>query len=189
MQHLNIGDAAAAAGVTPKMVRHYESLGLIPEAARTEAGYRLYGEREIAMLRFIRQARSLGFSMPQIEELMSLWRDPARQSHAVKQVAERHLHELAQRQRELDQMRATLEQMVARCRGDHGAQCVILDQLASLGSPQTVRAIPTRGALKEVRPGEKRPWAQARKSEDHKPASAVLALSAWAQTFPRSAAD
>jgi Cu(I)-responsive transcriptional regulator len=126
MQLMNIGQAAAAAGVTPKMIRHYETLGLIPEAERTEAGYRLYGEREIAMLRFVRQSRSLGFSMNQIDSLMSLWRDPARRSSDVKRVAMLQLEELEQRQRELDQMRTTLDSLVAQCRGDHTAHCAIL---------------------------------------------------------------
>lgn len=189
MQQLNIGDAAAAAGVTPKMVRHYESLGLIPVVERTDAGYRLYGEREIGMLRFIRQARALGFSMQQIEALMSLWRDPDRQSQAVKQVAQRQLQELAQRQRELDQMRATLEQMVAGCRGDHSADCVILDQLASPGDPEAADALHTRRALKQVRPGEKRPATGRRlERQDHKPGSTHVALSAWTHAFATSAA-
>lgn len=189
MQHLNIGDAAAAAGVTPKMVRHYESLGLIPQAERTDAGYRLYGEREIAMLRFIRQARSVGFSMQQIEELMSLWRDPDRQSHDVKKVAQRQLEELAERQRELDQMRATLEQMVSKCRGDESAHCVILDQLASAATQAAAGIVRARRALKEVRPGEKRVATErGAQMNERKPAPAHVALSAWAHSFTGSSA-
>ena len=189
MPSMNIGDAAAAAGVTPKMIRHYESLGLIPEAERTDAGYRLYGESEIAMLRFIRQARSLGFSMQQIEALMSLWRDPARQSQDVKQVAQRQLHELLERQRELDQMRATLEQLVAQCPGDRGAHCAILEQLASAGAaPAAAGAAPARRALKEVRPGRKRPATQHRiRPQEKKPAAAHMALSAWTHAFSATA--
>ena len=141
------------------------------------------------MLRFIRQARSLGFSMQQIEELMRLWRDPGRQSQAVKQVAQRQLQELADRQRELDQMRATLEQMVSRCRGDQGAHCVILDQLASGGAVQAAGAIRTRPALKVVRPGEKRPAAGRRAPHrEHTPAAAHVALSAWARALTSSPA-
>jgi Cu(I)-responsive transcriptional regulator len=193
MHYLNIGQAAAAAGVTPKMIRHYEALGLIPAAERTDAGYRLYGERDISMLRFIRQARSVGFSMQQIEELMSLWQDPARQSQDVKRVAQGQLEDLEERQRELDQMRATLEQMVARCRGDHSAHCVILDQLASApaavqGASATIQTRPRR-ALKEVRPGEQRP-ARSRTVRQHKemPVQGHVALSAWAQTLWRPSA-
>jgi Cu(I)-responsive transcriptional regulator len=188
MQLMNIGEAATAAGVTPKMIRHYESLGLIPAAERTDAGYRLYGEREISMLRFIRQARGLGFSIQQIEELMSLWGDPERQSQDVKEVARRQLQELEERQRELDQMRATLEQMVAQCRGDHSAHCVILDQLASAPpSPHTVVPRPRR-SLKEVRPGDRRQAIQRTVRQHKSAAEAHGALSAWAQTLWRPSA-
>ncbi|MBK0392590.1 MerR family DNA-binding protein [Ramlibacter algicola] len=158
MQRLNIGDAAAAAGVTPKMVRHYESLGLIPEADRTEAGYRLYGDGEIAMLRFIRQSRTLGFSMEQIGQLMAFWRDPTRRSHDVKQVAQRQLQALLEQQRELDQMRASLEKMVTQCRGDEDAHCVILDGLATAAAPATARnpGQERKRALRVTQPRERR---------------------------------
>lgn len=187
MQHLNIGEAAAAAGVTPKMIRHYESLGLIPEAERTDAGYRLYGERDIAMLRFIRQSRGLGFSMEQIESLMSLWRDPARQSSDVKRVALQQLAELEQRQRELDQMRGTLEGLVRQCRGDHTAHCAILDTLAHAAMQPLASAGPERArkALKQVRAGERRA-PRARGTARIEAAAAVpahAALSAWARSF------
>lgn len=191
MQHLNIGDAAAAAGVTPKMIRHYESLGLIPAVERTDAGYRLYSPREISMLRFIRQARGLGFSIQQIGELMSLWLDPERESQQVKQVAQRQLQELEERQRELDQMRATLEQMVAKCRGDHSAHCVILDELATAApiaqdAPSLVR--PKR-ELKQVRAGEKRAAvAPAARRRESAPAPGHTALAAWTHAFARPAA-
>lgn len=187
MPLMNIGDAAAAAGVSPKMIRHYESLALIPEAERSEAGYRLYGDREVAMLQFIRQSRSLGFSIEQINALMSLWRDPARQSSDVKQVALGQLAELEQRQRELDQMRSTLEGLVEQCRGDHTAHCAILETLARaptrpLASADRGRA---RKALKQVRAGEPRPQG-ARRRRQMEAAPAVpghAALSAWARSF------
>ena len=184
MHYMNIGEAAAAAGVTPKMIRNYESLGLIPEPERTDAGYRLYGERELSMLRFIRQSRSLGFSMQQIEALMSLWRDPERSSHDVKEVARRQLAELQERQRELDQMRATLEEMVAACRGDHGAHCFILERLAVASDQGTSGATRARRTLKQVRPGEKRPTIGRR--EPASPSSHG-ALAAWTHTFARPA--
>lgn len=187
MQAMNIGEAAAAAGVTPKMIRHYESLGLMPQAQRTDAGYRLYGPRELAMLRFIRQARSLGFSMQQIEDLLSLWRDPARRSQDVRAVARRQLEDLQERQRELDRMRATLERMVAACPGDEGAHCAILEQLAVPAAPAAGAPRATR-ALKEVRPGEKRPAARiARPARATAPVSAHGALAAWTQAFARTA--
>ena len=191
MQHKNIGQAAAAAGVTPKMVRHYESLGLIPEVSRTEAGYRLYGEHEIAMLRFIRQSRSLGFSLQRIEELMSLWQNPDRASPDVKQVAQRQLEELEQRQRELDQMRATLSPMVSRCRGDHSAHCVILDHLASPGArvEGALGAIRTRRAPNVVRSGEKQPVSRrAVRGHQDAPVPGHMTLATWAQAFSRPSA-
>jgi Cu(I)-responsive transcriptional regulator len=187
MQLKNIGEAAAAAGVTPKMIRHYETLGLIPEAERTEAGYRLYGEREIEMLRFIRQSRSLGFSMEQIGSLMSLWRDPSRQSSSVKQVALGQLAELEQRQRELDQMRSTLQDLVARCRGDHSSHCAILETLALVPTRPLAPAAPERArkALKQIRAGERRaPRApQPARMEAAGSVPAHAALSAWARSF------
>lgn len=187
MQLKNIGQAAAAAGVTPKMIRHYETLGLIPVPGRTEAGYRLYGEREIAMLRFIRQSRSLGFSMEQIGSLMSLWQDPSRQSGDVKRVALGQLSELEQRQRELDQMRSTLQDLVAQCRGDHSSHCAILETLAHAPTRALAPAGPeaARKALKQVRAGERRaPRARhAARPEAAKAVPAHAALSAWARSF------
>jgi Cu(I)-responsive transcriptional regulator len=192
MQLMNIGDAAAAAGVTPKMIRHYETLGLIPAAERTDAGYRVYGEREVAMLRFIRQSRGLGFSMQQIDALLSLWRDPARRSREVKQVATRQLEELQERQRELDQMRATLEQLVGRCAGDHGAHCAILDTLAQApGAAVPVPGPGPRKTLKQVRAGERRvaarPAPRPRVPAAAAPSSPHAALSAWTRSFAPAA--
>lgn len=181
MSLMNIGDAAAAAGVTPKMVRHYESLGLIPEPERTEAGYRLYGEREVAMLRFIRQSRGLGFSMKQIEALLSLWRDPGRRSREVKEVALQQLEELEQRQREIDQMRGTLQELVAQCRGDQGAHCAILEQLAVAAAPAPIAlAAKPQRTLKEVRAGERRaPTARPRRAQPQPVRPAADPLAAW----------
>jgi MerR family transcriptional regulator, copper efflux regulator len=159
MSYMNIGDAAAAAGVTPKMVRHYESLGLIPEVERSEAGYRLYGGREVAMLQFIRQSRGLGFSMKQIESLLALWRDDRRESREVKEVAQRQLAELEERQKELDQMKAALSELVDNCTGDHRSRCAILERLSTAsGVPAAaVTASPANiKALKQVRAGSRR---------------------------------
>ncbi|WDZ94798.1 Cu(I)-responsive transcriptional regulator [Herbaspirillum sp. WKF16] len=126
---MNIGDAAAASGVSAKMIRHYEELGLIPRTVRTGAGYRVYGEREVHLLRFIRQSRQLGFSMKQIGDLMGLWLDQSRSSMQVKQLAESHIAELDQRIRELQGMKSTLERLAHECRGDHRSDCPILDAL------------------------------------------------------------
>src|SRR5688572_20899816 len=90
---LNIGEAARRSGVSAKMVRHYESLGLLPAVHRTESGYRQYGDREVHTLRFIRRARDLGFSMAQIAELLKLWQNRRRASHEVHRIAQQHVDE------------------------------------------------------------------------------------------------
>ena len=105
---MNIGQAAAASGVSAKMIRHYESVGLFPEAARTESGYRQYTAREVNTLRFIRQSRDLGFSIEQIRELLGLWQNRRRPSRQVKVLAEAHIQELEQKLQELQAMKATL---------------------------------------------------------------------------------
>ncbi len=130
---MNIGDAARASGVSAKMIRHYEDVGLMPPARRTDAGYRLYGEAEVHTLRFIRQARDLGFSIAQIGELVGLWQNRRRPSRMVKALAEAHVQELDRKVRELMAMKATLEHLVHCCHGDERPECPILDTLA--GSP------------------------------------------------------
>lgn len=130
-QLMNIGEAAKAADVSPKMIRHYEQTGLLPQAERSESGYRLYGEREISVLRFIRQSRSLGFSIPQIADLIGQWGDTHRTSRQVKDIALRHLADLEEKLRQIAEMKAALEQLVAACAGDDHAHCAILESLAS----------------------------------------------------------
>jgi Cu(I)-responsive transcriptional regulator len=181
MPHVTIGEAAAAAGVTPKMIRHYESLGLVAGADRSEAGYRLYSEREIGIFRFIRQARAVGFSSTQIESLLRLWRDEQRASRSVKQLAARQLAELEERRRELDEMHATLSAMVHKCRGDEDPHCAILEHLAA---PKPEASRPRAAApknLKQVAPGTKR--AAPRQPAQREVRAAVAkpheALSAW----------
>lgn len=186
MKHLNIGEAAAAAGVTPKMIRHYESLGMIPDVQRTEAGYRLYSPREVGMLRFIRQARSLGFPVKQIESLLALWRDDHRASREVKELAQQQLADLESRQREIDEMRATLSHLVALCKGDDDPHCAILEQLATSAEPVPPPAGHTlRNNLKQVRTGSVAP---ARKKTRAAAATAAepaghAALMAWSRGF------
>ena len=127
---VNIGDAATATGVSAKMIRHYEEIGLIPPAGRTHSGYRVYAEADLHMLRFIRRARNLGFAVKQIEALLSLWRDRRRASSKVKALALAHMAELDARIVELTEMRRTLEHLAGQCHGDERPDCPILEDLS-----------------------------------------------------------
>ncbi|MDM0074483.1 Cu(I)-responsive transcriptional regulator [Variovorax sp. J2P1-59] len=129
MEPFNIGEAAARSGVSAKMVRHYESLGLLPDVARTEAGYRQYTESNVHTLRFIRRARDLGFSMAEIAELLKLWQNKRRESGDVKRIALAHAEDLHRRIEEMTAMKRTLEQLAHCCHGDHRPDCPILDEL------------------------------------------------------------
>jgi MerR family copper efflux transcriptional regulator len=127
---MNIGDAARATGVSAKMIRHYEQIGLLPEAQRSFSGYRQYGDKDLHTLRFIRQARQLGFGIPQIATLLDLWRNRDRPSAEVKALAQSHIGELDARIAELQRMRATLAALSHACHGDERPDCPILDGLA-----------------------------------------------------------
>ena len=127
---MNIGQASARSGVSAKMVRHYESLGLLPTVARTDAGYRQYGDAEVHTLRFVRRARELGFSMAEIAELLKLWQNRRRASRDVKRIAEVHIQDLDRRIAEMTAMRRTLERLAGCCHGDQRPDCPILDELA-----------------------------------------------------------
>ena len=127
---MNIGQAAKAAGITAKMIRHYESVGLLPPATRSDTGYRQYGEREVHVLRFIRRARDLGFSIKDISGLLSLWHDRQRPSRQVKALAQAHMQQLQRKIDELQSMRQTLEKLVQCCQGDERPDCPILQDLA-----------------------------------------------------------
>ena len=126
---MNIGEASGNAGVTPKMVRHYESLGLLPKVHRTESGYRVYGESEVHTLRFIKRSRDLGFSMVEIAELVALWQNRRRPSASVKKVASAHLAELDRKIKEMESMRKTLGHLIHCCHGDDRPDCPILEDL------------------------------------------------------------
>jgi len=130
MEPFNIGEASKRSGVSAKMVRHYESLGLLPEVGRTDAGYRQYTESNVHTLRFIRRARDLGFSMAEIAELLKLWQNKQRASADVKRIALDHAADLHRRIEEMTAMKRTLEQLAHCCHGDHRPDCPILDGLA-----------------------------------------------------------
>ena len=126
----NIGEAAARSGVSAKMVRHYESLGLLPRISRTDAGYRQYTDNDVHTLRFIRRARDLGFATPEIAALLQLWRNKRRSSAEVKRIALKHVNDLDQRIAALQSMQRTLQHLAHGCHGDQRPDCPILDDLA-----------------------------------------------------------
>ena len=126
----DIGEAAAATGVSARMIRHYEGAGLIPAAARTFAGYRLYADADLHRLRFIKRARTLGFSMTQIADLLALWNDKQRASAQVKKMALAHAAELEKKIVEMQAMQRSLAHLAGHCQGNQRPECPILDDLA-----------------------------------------------------------
>ncbi|OZI22623.1 Cu(I)-responsive transcriptional regulator [Bordetella genomosp. 7] len=126
---MNIGQAAKACGISAKMIRYYESIGLIGPATRTESGYRVYGDADLHTLRFIRRARDLGFSVEQMHELLALWRDRNRASADVKRIALDHVAGLERKAAELQQMADTLRHLAQHCHGDGRPTCPIIDEL------------------------------------------------------------
>ncbi len=153
---MNIGQAAEAAGVSAKMIRHYEQIGLVPAAVRTDAGYRQYSERDVSILRFVRQSRRLGFSMEQIADLLGLWSNRRRASREVKAIAQGHLDALEEKMREMAAMQAALKRLLTSCHGDDDPACAILEELAvtslHVPEPGAVGAKPVRKAA--LHPGE-----------------------------------
>ena len=130
MSTMNIGEAADASGVSAKMIRHYEEIGLFPAPPRTDSGYRRYGDAEVHTLRFIRHSRDLGFSLEQIRELVGLWHDRGRASADVKRIAQAHVADLEHRIAALQDMRRTLQDLLRHCHGDARPDCPILDDLS-----------------------------------------------------------
>lgn len=127
---MNIGQAADASGVNAKLIRHYESIGLIPKASRSASGYRLYSETDVHILSFVRRARGLGFSMKEIKKLVGLWRNKSRASADVKALALEHIEQLDRKIDELKAMSKTLRQLAKCCHGDARPECPILENLA-----------------------------------------------------------
>lgn len=136
---MNIGKASEASGVSPKMIRHYESIGLIRKVLRTEAGYRVYREEDVHYLRFIRRARDLGFSIDRIRRLLSLWQDENRSNKDVREVAFTHVEELRTKIAELQEMADTLDHLAESCRArGERPHCPILGDLTSGRSRKTL---------------------------------------------------
>ncbi len=134
LKRMTIGEAAQSSGVSAKMIRYYEDVGLMQPAARTRAGYRVYSENDVNELRFIRRARDLGFTVAQVGELLALWRDRTRASADVRALALRHVEELESRAAELHAMSKTLRHLAATCHGDERPDCPILDEFAGVSS-------------------------------------------------------
>ncbi|MBC7283144.1 Cu(I)-responsive transcriptional regulator [Hoeflea sp.] len=128
---MNIGEAAKATGISVKMLRYYDEIGLVRPASRAYSGYRVYSEKDISMLRFVRRARDLGFQVKQISSLLDLWEDGSRASADVKSLALSHVRDLEQRRRELDEMIGTLQHLAHHCHGDNRPDCPILSGLSA----------------------------------------------------------
>lgn len=153
MNLLNIGQAAQQSGVSAKMIRHYEEIGLLPKAARTDAGYRQYAQSDVHNLRFIRTARELGFSMKDIASLLRLWRNRTRASKDVKRIALAQIAELERRIAEMQTMKRALERLAHCCRGDERPECPILDGIGELVAKKPAPSSPAnRRISKSSRP-------------------------------------
>lgn len=126
---MNIGKAAAATGVSAKSIRYYEQIGLLASTSRSESGYRIYAASDLHALRFIRSARRLGFSIPQISTLLELWRDQKRSHSAVRAIARTHIDELKSKIEELQAMVNALTELADRCHEGNRPDCPILEEL------------------------------------------------------------
>lgn len=175
---MNIGQAADAAGISAKMIRHYEQIGLVPEATRIDTGYRQYTERDVSLLRFIRQSRRLGFSMKQIADLLGLWSNDRRASREVKALAQAHLDALEEKMREMADMQQALKKLVTSCHGDDDPRCAILDELA-VSSPDA----PEPGAVGAKPVRKAAAGSQARTKARPSEPSAHVDLMAWTRSI------
>ena len=144
---MNIGQAAKASGVSAKMIRYYEQTGLIPAADRKVSGYRDYSATDVHMLRFIRRARDLGFSVAEIGDLLNLWRDETRQSAEVKRLAQGHIDALERKIADMQDMAHTLTMLVNACQGDHRPHCPILQRLETDQDDEDLSIRPRSGAV------------------------------------------
>lgn len=137
---MNIGELANTSGVNAKMIRHYESIGLIPKAARNQSGYRVYSQTDVQFLRFVKQARSLGFSMTEIKKLIGLWRNKSRTSKEVKTLALAHVEDLENKILAMQEMVHNLRLLARRCHGDNRPECPII---SGLEAPMLTKATGT----------------------------------------------
>lgn len=128
---MNIGEVSSRSGVSPRMIRHYEKVGLVPRAARRASGYRDYGDDDVHRLRFVRRARDLGFGIEEIRRLLALWQDRERSSAEVKALALTRAEQLRRKEQEMASMRRALEALARSCSGNERPDCPILDDLAA----------------------------------------------------------
>jgi MerR family transcriptional regulator, copper efflux regulator len=142
---MNIGEASKASGVSTKMIRYYESIGLINAPLRTESGYRVYSDNDVHALRFISQARDLGFSVEQMGSLLALWRDRSRASADVKSIALEHIRTLDEKARALQAMSKTLRHLADHCHGDDRPDCPIIEGFAAAAAPAPKKRQPRFG--------------------------------------------
>lgn len=142
---MNIGEASKESGVSSKMIRYYEQIGLISPALRTASSYRTYGDNDVHTLRFIRRARDLGFSVEQIKELLALWRDRSRASSDVKAVALEHIAELERKVAAIQDMTRTLKHLASHCHGDDRPDCPIIEEIAKGGGSAKTEINPRFG--------------------------------------------
>ncbi len=127
---MNIGEAAKVSGVNAKLIRHYESIGIIPKASRSESGYRKYSDNDVHILTFVRRSRSMGFSMKEIKKLVSLWRNRTRASSEVKTMTLSHIKSIEEKINDLQAIRSTLMKLATHCHGDDRPTCPILEDLS-----------------------------------------------------------
>lgn len=147
---MNIGAASHRSKVSAKMIRYYESVGLLPAAARRENGYRDYDDGDVAVLQFVRRGRDLGFSLDEIRELLALWRNRRRPSKLVKRLALTHLADLRQRIAEMTAMADVLQNLARSCHGDERPDCPILEDLGTVAPPaQPARTKPSRAGAQK----------------------------------------
>ena len=126
---MNIGELAKLSQVSSKMIRRYEELGIIPKAQRNQSGYRQYSQNDVHVMKFVKRARELGFSMKDIKQLVGLWRNKSRSSAQVKNIALKHINELEKKLAQIQAMLSTLKHLAQNCHGDQRPDCPIIDEL------------------------------------------------------------
>lgn len=152
---MNIGEAAKASGINAKLIRHYESIGIIPKAGRSDSGYRQYSETDVHILTFVRRSRSMGFSMKEIKKLVSLWRNRTRASSEVKKMTLTHLDNIERKISDLQAIRSTLLNLANHCHGDDRPTCPILEDLSQSTEEKEQKkqqALTKRGTHEAPRP-------------------------------------